>query len=98
MDAKTLAVRFAGQAPKLGYSLTVSAFNAGTAIGSWIAGVSLAAALGAAGPAAVGLVIVVLAVIPAVALALIARRRATRAPESGGATTADPRAVANAAI
>lgn len=31
----SLAVRFAGKAPTLGSALTVSAFNFGTAIGTW---------------------------------------------------------------
>jgi DHA1 family inner membrane transport protein len=69
------AVRFAGDAPTLASSLTVSAFNSGTAAGSWLAGLSLATALGSAGPAAVGAVIVILTLIPAIALTLIARRQ-----------------------
>ncbi|MFI6820880.1 hypothetical protein ACIBJE_07985 [Micromonospora sp. NPDC050187] len=93
-----LAVRFAGQAPTLGSSLTVSAFNVGTAVGSWIAGLALASTLGATGPAAVGMAIVVLAVIPAMALALIARRRAAHTPQSGDATTTNALAGAGAAV
>ncbi|MET8173907.1 MFS transporter [Streptomyces clavifer] len=37
----SLGVRFAGRAPTLGSALTVSAFNLGTAIGSWSAGRAL---------------------------------------------------------
>ncbi|MFG3417605.1 MFS transporter [Micromonospora sp. NPDC048063] len=93
-----LAVRFAGRAPTLASSLTVSAFNAGTAVGSWIAGLALASTLGATGPAAVGAAIVVLAVVPAVALALIARRRAASPPRSGDATTTSAAVETYAAV
>ena len=34
----SLAVRFAGVAPTLGVAMSVSAYNLGTAVGSWIAG------------------------------------------------------------
>ncbi|MCX4765974.1 MULTISPECIES: MFS transporter [Streptomyces] len=71
----SLGVRFAGQAPTLGSALTVSAFNLGTAIGSWIAGLALASPLGATGPAAVGTGIAVLTLIPVITIALIQRRR-----------------------
>ncbi|MEU4464110.1 MFS transporter [Streptomyces sp. NPDC024017] len=70
-----LAVRFAGQAPTLGSALTVSAFNLGTAIGSWIAGVALESPLGAAGPAVIGTVIAALTLVPTIAIALTQRRR-----------------------
>ena len=49
-----LAVRFAGVAPTLGVSMSVAAYNLGTAVGSWIAGLTLGSALGATGPAVVG--------------------------------------------
>ncbi|MER7394677.1 MFS transporter [Streptomyces sp. NPDC000151] len=71
----SLGVRFAGQAPTLGSALTVSAFNLGTAIGSWIAGLALDSSLGATGPAAVGTGIAALTLIPTLALAVIQRRR-----------------------
>jgi predicted MFS family arabinose efflux permease len=74
-----LAVRFAGVAPTLGVSMSVAAYNLGTAVGSWIAGLSLGSALGATGPAVVGTVLAALTLIPAVAIALAQRRRATRA-------------------
>ncbi|GEC09201.1 MFS transporter [Streptomyces spinoverrucosus] len=70
-----LAVRFAGTAPTLGSALTVSAFNLGTAVGSWIAGLALDSTLGAMGPAAVGTVIAALTLIPTTAIALTRRRR-----------------------
>ncbi|MGX1673220.1 MFS transporter [Streptomyces sp. NPDC055400] len=74
-----LGVRFAGQAPTLGSALTVSAFNFGTAVGSWIAGLALGSSLGATGPAAVGTAIAALTLIPTIAIALIQRHRSTTA-------------------
>ncbi|MEU2776995.1 MFS transporter [Streptomyces sp. NPDC007162] len=71
----SLGVRFAGQAPTLGSALTVSAFNLGTAIGSWIAGLALDSSLGATGPAVIGTVIAALTLIPTIAIACIQRRR-----------------------
>ena len=74
-----MAVRFAGRAPTLGSALTVAAFNFGTAIGSWIAGLSLDSDLGAVGPATVGAAIVALTLIPTTAVAVTGGRR-PRAP------------------
>jgi predicted MFS family arabinose efflux permease len=71
----SLAVRFSGQAPTLGSALTVSAFNFGTAAGSWIAGLALDSTLGATGPAVVGTVIGALTLIPTITIGLIQRRR-----------------------
>ncbi|MGW3463428.1 MFS transporter [Streptomyces olivaceoviridis] len=71
----SLAVRFAGQAPTLGSALTVSAFDLGTAVGSWIAGLALDSPLGAIGPAVVGTVIAALTLIPTIVIALTQRRR-----------------------
>ncbi|MEW2402587.1 hypothetical protein [Streptomyces sp. NPDC046862] len=65
----SLAVRFAGRAPTLGSALTVSAFNLGTAAGSWTAGRALDSTLGATGPAMVGTVIAALTLIPTIAIA-----------------------------
>jgi DHA1 family inner membrane transport protein len=70
----SLAVRFAGKAPALGSALSVSAFNLGTAVGSWIAGLTLSTSLGSVGPAVVGTVIAALTLIPTSAIALVARR------------------------
>lgn len=70
-----LAVRFAGKAATLGSALSVSAFNAGTAVGTAIAGTALASPLGTSGPALVGTVIVALTLVPAAALAVAGRRR-----------------------
>jgi DHA1 family inner membrane transport protein len=75
-----LAVRFAGRAPTLGSALTVSAFNLGTAIGSWIAGFALESPLGAIGPAAVGTVIAALTLIPAITIALTQSHRLSPSP------------------
>ena len=87
----SMAVRFAGHAPTLGSSLSVSAFNIGTAVGSWLAGLALVTPLGATGPALVGTVIAALTLIPATALAVAARRKTPTAIDPGArpaATTA----------
>ncbi|MFG1663849.1 MFS transporter [Streptomyces sp. Y7] len=70
----SLAVRFARRAPVLASALTVSAFNLGTAIGSWIAGLTLDTSLGTTGPAVVGTAIAALTLIPTTAIALTRRR------------------------
>lgn len=57
--------------------MAVSAFNAGTAIGSLLAGVALDSSLGATGPAVVGTAIVSMTLIPTTALAVAKRRRST---------------------
>jgi predicted MFS family arabinose efflux permease len=71
----SLAVRFAGHAPTLGSALTVSAFNCGTAVGSWIAGLTLDSSLGDTGPAVVGATIAALTLIPTTAIVITERRR-----------------------
>ncbi|MFI6517946.1 MFS transporter [Spirillospora sp. NPDC050679] len=71
----SLAVRFAGRAPTLASALTVSAFNLGTAAGSWVAGRALASSLGAVGPVVVGTAVAALTLIPTIAIALVQRRR-----------------------
>jgi predicted MFS family arabinose efflux permease len=68
-----LAVRFAGRAPTLAAALSTSSFNAGIAIGSWIAGIALTSSLGQTGPALVGTVICALTLVPLLALALTGR-------------------------
>ncbi len=59
-----MAVRFADRAPTLASALATSAFNFGTAVGSWIAGFALESALGASGPVLVGAVIAALYFLP----------------------------------
>ncbi|WP_106972652.1 MFS transporter [Streptomyces yerevanensis] len=76
----SLAVRFAGRAPTLGSALTVSAFNFGTAAGSWIAGLALDSTLGATGPAVVGTVIAALTLIPTITIAVTHNRRRSAPP------------------
>ncbi|MET8339878.1 MFS transporter [Streptosporangium canum] len=71
----SLSVRFAGDAPTLASALSVSAFNVGTAAGSWIAGRALDSTLGATGPAVVGAAIAALTLIPTITIAVIQRRR-----------------------
>ena len=55
-----LAVKFAGNAPTLASALSTSAFNLGTAVGSWIAGRALETELAELGPPVVGTVITTL--------------------------------------
>ncbi|MER6787042.1 MFS transporter [Streptomyces sp. NPDC000658] len=89
----SLGVRFAGRAPTLGSALTVSAFNLGTAIGSWIAGLAFDSSLGATGPAAVGTVIAALTLIPTIAIALTQRSRPaahTQAASAAGRPSPGP--------
>jgi len=64
-----LAVRFSGVAPTLGVAMSVSAYNLGTAAGSWIAGHALDSELGATGPALVGTGFAVLTLVPTIAIA-----------------------------
>ncbi|WP_174546730.1 MFS transporter [Nocardiopsis dassonvillei] len=71
----TLAVRYAAHAPTLGSSLSVAAFNFGTAAASWTGGAALATGLGVTGPLVVGTAIAALTLIPATALALLQHRR-----------------------
>ncbi|MGW0903333.1 MFS transporter [Streptomyces sp. NPDC002853] len=78
----SLAVRFARQAPVLASALTVSAFNLGTAIGSWIAGLTLDTSLGTTGPAVVGTAIAALTLIPTTAISLTQRRRSAAAVQA----------------
>ncbi|OYN94684.1 DHA1 family inner membrane transport protein [Propionibacteriaceae bacterium ES.041] len=70
-----LAVGYAGRAATLGSALSVAAFNAGTAIGTALAGAALTTPLGLTGPPLVGTVVIALTLIPTIALALLARRR-----------------------
>lgn len=87
----SLAVRFAGHAPTLGSSLSVSAFNTGTAVGSWLAGLALVSPLGATGPAVVGTGIVAVTLLPTIALAVTQRSRAATAVDlrAGAAAASD---------
>jgi DHA1 family inner membrane transport protein len=73
----SLTVRFAGKAPTLGSALSVSAFNVGTAAGSWAAGLALDSSLGAVGPAVIGTVVAAITLVPTIAIAVIQQRRAT---------------------
>jgi len=73
----SLAVRYAGHAPTLGSSLSVAAFNVGTAAASWIGGIALGTGLGVTGPLVVGTAIAALTLVPATVLAVVQRRRDT---------------------
>ncbi len=87
-----LAVRFAGKAATLGSALSVSAFNAGTAVSTTVAGAALASPLGTNGPALVGTFIVALTLIPTVVLAL--GRRGVNTVKHDG----DPAAVGSGTV
>ncbi|WP_037322191.1 MFS transporter [Amycolatopsis thermoflava] len=73
------AVRFGGAAPTLASGLSTAAFNFGTAVGSWVAGVALESSLAETGPTVVGTVIAASTLVPVVAL-IRAQRRSTSAP------------------
>ncbi|MEU6740966.1 MFS transporter [Streptosporangium sandarakinum] len=79
----SLSVRFAGRAPTLASALSVSAFNVGTAAGTWIAGRALGSFLGVVGPAVVGAVIAALTLIPTATIAVVQRRRTRRTRRPG---------------
>ncbi|MGA5200677.1 MFS transporter [Streptomyces variegatus] len=79
--ATSLAVRFASSAPTLAAALAVSAFNAGIALGSWVAGSALDSSLGATGPALVGTILVAVGLIPLMALAATHATRTDAAAE-----------------
>ncbi|MFE5297792.1 MFS transporter [Streptomyces sp. NPDC056632] len=70
-----LGVRFAGKAPTLGSALTVSAFDLGTAAGSWVTVLALGSPCQVAGPAMVGAAMAALALVPTITSALIQGRR-----------------------
>lgn len=94
----SLTVRFAGAAPTLAAALSTSAFNAGIAVGSAIAGLTLNSALGLAGPSAVGAVATALTILPLAGLAAggVLRPAANPRPgrDSPAAAEADPSCVA----
>jgi predicted MFS family arabinose efflux permease len=68
------AVAYADRAPTLASALSTSAFNFGTAVGSWIAGFALESALGVTGPVVVGTAIAALYFVP-LGLLLVRERR-----------------------
>jgi DHA1 family inner membrane transport protein len=73
--ATGMSVQLAGSAPTLAVAFTVSAFNAGIAAGSSIAGYTLNSSLGTTGPATVGVVMVTLGLGPLIVLAARRVRR-----------------------
>lgn len=68
------AVSYADEAPTLASALATSAFNVGTAVGSWIAGFALESTLGATGPVVVGATIAALYFLPLGVLVVKDRR------------------------
>lgn len=73
--ATGMAVAYARHAPTLAAALAVSAFNAGTAVGSAVAGGALESGLGPVGPAVVSVIMVALGLIPLTLLTLARTRR-----------------------
>ncbi|WP_309076149.1 MFS transporter [Paenarthrobacter sp.] len=73
------AVRYASHAPTFASALSTSAFNLGTAVGSWIAGYALESALGATGPVLVGTGIAALYFVPLTVLMLKDRKEGSLA-------------------
>jgi len=55
-------------------AMSVSAYNLGTAVGSWVAGHTLDSGLGAAGPALVGTAFAALTLVPTITIARRSRR------------------------
>jgi DHA1 family inner membrane transport protein len=64
-----LAVRFARSAPALAAAIAVSAFNGGTAIGTWIGAAALESPLGVVGPLVVGIAMAVLGLLTLLVMA-----------------------------
>jgi DHA1 family inner membrane transport protein len=64
-----LAVRFAATAPTLAAAVSVSAFNGGTAIGTWAGATALGTPLGLLGPLIVGIVMAILGLVTLLVMA-----------------------------
>ncbi|MDR6986674.1 DHA1 family inner membrane transport protein [Paenarthrobacter nitroguajacolicus] len=77
------AVGYAGHAPTLASALSTSAFNLGTAMGSWVAGFALESALGAGGPVLVGAGVAALYFLPLTLLLLRDRKEGSSPGEEG---------------
>ena len=84
------AVTYADEAPTLASALSTSAFNVGTAVGSWIAGFALESALGPIGPVVVGAAIASLYFVP-LSLLLVRDRRARMTLSQRTLSGPDPR-------
>jgi predicted MFS family arabinose efflux permease len=65
-----LAVRFAPAAPTLA-AISVSAFNGGTAIGTWLGASALESTLGVLGPLTVAIIMAVLGLLALLAMAVM---------------------------
>jgi DHA1 family inner membrane transport protein len=83
-----LAVRFADRAPTLASALSTSAFNLGTAVGSWIAGRALESPLHELGPPVIGTIVAALTLVPLSVLALT-RHSGAQAPTATDRRTLD---------
>jgi predicted MFS family arabinose efflux permease len=72
-------VRVAGTSGALPMAMSTSWFNVGIATGSWAGGIALTSSIGAQGPAMVGLIIALIALIPVIILASTKHRTTTTA-------------------
>ena len=72
----SMAVQFAGRAPTLGSGLGVAAFNAGTAAGTALAGLTISSRLGVSGPVATASLLSLVTLVPVVALTRLQQRGA----------------------
>jgi predicted MFS family arabinose efflux permease len=70
-----LAVRVAPAAPTLAAAISVSAFNGGTAIGTWLGASALESTLGVLGPLTVAIIMAVLGLLALLAMALMRMTR-----------------------
>jgi predicted MFS family arabinose efflux permease len=66
-----LAVRYAPAAPTLAAAISVSAFNGGTAVGTWLGAVVLETTMGVLGPLAVAIIMAVFGLLTLLAMALM---------------------------
>ncbi|WP_035768240.1 MFS transporter [Arthrobacter castelli] len=66
-----LAVRFAAAAPTLAAALAVSAFNGGTALGTWTGSIALESSLGLLGPLTIAIAMAVLGLVTLVIMAAL---------------------------
>lgn len=79
------AVRLGKHAPTLASALSVAAFNAGTAVGSWIGGRTLETELATNGPLLVGAAIAAIGLVAAVSLTVLLKGRAPAEDGAGAA-------------
>jgi predicted MFS family arabinose efflux permease len=85
-----LAVKYAGDSPTMASALSTSAFNAGIALSSWVAGLTIDTSLGLKGPPIVGAVIAALTLLPLAGLARRLRTPSSRPTNPDALSTTHP--------